>query len=122
VDPLKYQQQPVVKSESKELMTIKLRYKEPKGSTSELISKTVPESDLKQPYAYSRTSAESENFRFASAVAEFGLLLRNSQYKGSASYDQVLEQANQARGNDPWGYRGEFVGLVEKAKSLNSGE
>ena len=118
VDPLRYQLPTVVKP-SNDLMTVKLRYKEPKGFTSQLITKTVSESEIKQAYFYNRIPAVSENFRFASAVAEFGLLLRNSQYKGNASYDHVLEQANQARGNDVWGYRSEFIGLIERAKSLN---
>jgi Ca-activated chloride channel family protein len=57
--------------------------------------------------------------RFASAVAGFALLLRNSDHKGAISFDQVLTLARSARGNDPWGYRGEFIGLVEAARTLS---
>jgi len=116
VDPLKYQQ-PVAIKPSGDLMTIKLRYKEPKGFTSQLITETISRAEMQDLYYSKRVP--SENFRFASAVAEFGLLLRNSQYRGNASYDHVIAQANQARGSDPWGYRAEFIGLVEKARSLN---
>jgi Ca-activated chloride channel family protein len=60
----------------------------------------------------------SEDFRFASAVAEFGLLLRDSPYKGSASFDAVIERASGAIGTDPNGHRKEFVELVRRAKGL----
>lgn len=115
VDPLKYQQ-PTIRP-SGDLMTVKLRYKEPKGFTSQLITKAVKPID--GPRVYLRIPSMSENLRFASAVAEFGLLLRNSQYKGRASYDHVLEQANQARSRDIGNYRADFIGLVERAKSLS---
>jgi Ca-activated chloride channel family protein len=57
--------------------------------------------------------------RFASAVAGFALLLRNSENKGVVTYDQVLTMARSARGDDPSGYRGEFIGLVEAARTLS---
>jgi len=63
-------------------------------------------------------ASESENFKLASAVAEFGLLLRNSKYKGSANYEQTLTRARAAAKNDPGGYRTELVGLIEKAGKL----
>jgi Ca-activated chloride channel family protein len=60
----------------------------------------------------------SEDMRFASAVAAFALLLRDSDHRGRASFDQVLALARGARGEDEEGYRGEFIGLVETARSL----
>ena len=60
----------------------------------------------------------SDDFRFAAAVTEFGLLLRDSEYKAKASYDQVLELAKNAFGRDEEGYRKEFVRLVESAKLM----
>ena len=63
----------------------------------------------------------SENFRFAAAVAQFGLLLRDSEYKGRASYAGVLALAEKARGQDPEGYRVEFINLVKSAQLLSSG-
>jgi Ca-activated chloride channel family protein len=93
---------------SSELLTVRLRYKDPKGSTSKLLEAPVTD----------RTGAASEDMRFASAVAEFALLLRDSEHKGQASWEQVLSLARGARGEDEQGYRGEFVGLVETARTL----
>jgi Ca-activated chloride channel homolog len=93
---------------SRELLTVRLRYKDPKGSTSKLVETAVND----------RTSGASEDLRFASAVAEFAMLLRDSENKGQASWGQVLSLARGARGDDDQGYRGEFIGLVETARSL----
>ena len=65
-------------------------------------------------------AACSENLRFASAVAEFGLLLRNSEYKGQASYRQIIARAKSAFGKDEEGYRSEFVRLVKTAETLDN--
>lgn len=96
-------------SKSTELLTVRLRYKDPKGTRSRLLSTPVTER---------RAAAASEDMRFASAVAAFALLLRDSDHKGAASFDQVLTLARGARGDDPLGYRGEFIGLVEAARTL----
>ena len=61
----------------------------------------------------------SEDLRFASAVAAFALVLRNSDNKGAANYDMVLALARDARGEDPEGYRGEFISMVERARTLS---
>jgi len=113
-DKLKYQTSEVASSatQSNELCTIKLRYKAPDGEVSKLIERTVPA----QPVALEKASP---TFRFAAAVAEFGLLLRNSEHKGQASYQQVLELATEAKGNDEEGYRAEFIGLVKQAKLIS---
>jgi Ca-activated chloride channel family protein len=60
----------------------------------------------------------SENFRFAAAVAAFGMLLRDSKYKGNINFNYVHELANKAIGKDEEGYRKEFVTLIEKAAKL----
>jgi Ca-activated chloride channel family protein len=111
VDPLKYQQPRDVSdaASSDELMTVKLRYKEPDGDESRLVSVPVVEPAEREP---------SQEQRFAAAVAGFGMLLRDSPHKGSLSYDMVLELARSGRGSDPEGYRSEFVRLVELAKVL----
>jgi len=113
-DKLKYQTSEVASSaaQSNELCTIKLRYKAPDGKVSKLIERTVPA----QPVALEKASP---TFRFAAAVAEFGLLLRNSEHKGKANYQQVLELADGAKGNDEEGYRAEFIGLVKQAKLIS---
>jgi Ca-activated chloride channel homolog len=115
VDDLKYQQ-PVKPSEmtnSNELMTVKLRYKEPTQNESKLVSVSLAD-------AKARLGAASDNFRFASAVAAFGMLLRDSKYKADASYHKVLELARSAAGADPQGYRSEFIQLVETARLLST--
>jgi Ca-activated chloride channel family protein len=58
--------------------------------------------------------------RFASAVAAFAMLLRDSEHKGSVTFDQVIDMARGARGSDPEGYRGEFIGMVQAAKTLRA--
>ena len=113
VDDLKYQDKPEPNeaSDSNELLTLKLRYKEPDGEASTLIS--FPIEDNTQ-----RFGEASDDFQFAASVASFGMLLRGSKFVGNATYDSVLETARESAGEDPWGYRKEFVGLVERAKEL----
>jgi len=96
---------------SEDLFTLKLRYKAPDGETSQLLSVPVPD-------AYSPVEGATEDFRFAAGVAAFGLLLRGSPYKGSATYDLALQLAQAGKGADAHGYRAEFVTLVQKAKNL----
>ena len=113
VDPLKYQfnNGEIADESSPEIMTIKLRYKEPAGETSKLIQHPVIDSHL--PLA-----STSENFRFSASVAEFGMLLRNSEYKQQSSFSHVVSLAKAAKGKDDNGYRSEFVRLVESATSM----
>lgn len=107
VDSLKYQQSIVSEDafKSNELMTVKLRYKPPQEDVSKLLSFPVTNADI----ALEKTS---DNFRFSAAVAEFGMLLRNSDFKGDASYDEVIEIARSAKGSDDEGYRAEMIKLV----------
>jgi len=109
VDELKYQKQTVV--ESNELMTVKLRYKNPDEDKSKLITNAIKTYDIR--------ATASDDFAFATSVVEFGLMLRNSAYKGSASYQQTLNRARASQGKDEFGYRAEFIGLVEKAQSID---
>ncbi|WP_428262382.1 YfbK domain-containing protein [Haliangium sp.] len=112
VDALKYQRTaPSAAAASDELLTVKLRYKRPDGHKSTLLSHVVRDTDV--PLA--RTS---DDFRFATAVAELGLLLRNSEHKGTASYQAVLARAETALGADREGYRKEFLSLARKAMLL----
>ena len=94
-----------------ELMTVKLRYKQPDANESRLLTTGVLDKNNSIENA-------SENLRFASAVAEFGLLLRDSRYKGSANFAGVKARANSALHNDLRGYRGEFLELINKARQL----
>jgi Ca-activated chloride channel family protein len=113
VDALKYQTATVhdAASASPELLTLKLRYKEPDDEMSRLL--TQPVLDATTPIA-----AASENLRFAAAVAELGLLLRESPHKGEASYDQVAKMASHALGGDSEGDRAGFVLMVHAASRL----
>ena len=117
IDPLVYQDEarPLsTAAASGELMTVKIRYKQPSGDKSDLLSFTVKGDD--RPL-----DKTTDDFRFAAAVAEFGLLLRNSPNKGDASYDEVTTLARKSLGADNEGHRAEFVGLVEAAARLDRG-
>ncbi len=113
VDELKYQApaQTTAVAGGNEIMTIKLRYKQPDKEESRLITHTVANSTID----WSNTS---DNFRFSAAVAEFGMLLRSSAYSQRASFTQLLTLAKSARGKDENGYRAEFIQLVGAASSL----
>jgi Ca-activated chloride channel homolog len=112
-DAFKYQKHDASEvGKTDEMLTIKIRYKSPDSERSNLFDIAV--SNASKPIA-----ACSENMRFASAVAEFGLLLRNSEFKGSAAYDHVINRAKGAFGKDEEGYRSEFVRLVKTAASLD---
>jgi len=101
----------VAAAQSGELMTVKLRYKEPDGDTSKLIEVVARDGG-------SVFDDMSDDFVFGASVASFGMLLRGSQYSGDFTFDAVRETASTALGEDPFGYRTEFVALVEKANAL----
>ncbi len=115
VDPLKYQtpMSTTDVAQSGELLTLKLRYKQPDGQTSQLLEFPVRDGDK----AYSQAS---QDFKFAAAVASFGMILRQSPYQGNGTLDAVLELAEEGKGSDPHGYRGEFLELVKRAGALTS--
>ncbi|MEH2088145.1 vWA domain-containing protein [Nostoc sp.] len=114
IDPLRYQRSGETASDAagNELMQVKLRYKSPQDSTSQLITQTIQDDDLRTD------QIPSTNLRFAAAVATFGMVLRDSEYKGDASYDLVMKLATQGKGEDQEGYRGEFIRLVEQSRGL----
>ena len=118
VDSLKYQKNIVPLSKSSqtdEILTVKFRYKQPDGDVSKLIEHPV----LDKQIAIAKTS---DNFRFAASVAQFGMLLRNSEFKSTSSFDNVLSLARKAKGSDEEGYRSEFIHLVESAEMLAKGK
>lgn len=112
VDPLKYQK-PEAKpaNNSSEVMTVKFRYKDPQSDVSkmELVTVTDKTTDINKT---------SDDFRFAASVVEYGLLLRDSQFKQNASFDHLITMAKTAKGKDDDGYRAEFIRLAENAKNL----
>ena len=98
---------------SNELMTVKLRYKQPEGDKSDLLE--VPVTDKEKKLADSE-----KDFQFAASVAGFGMLLRGSQHAGELTWDMVREMALSGKGEDKLGYRGEFLQLIDKASSVVS--
>jgi Ca-activated chloride channel family protein len=112
IDPLKYQTTKVAAA-SPDLLTLKLRYKEPEGDNSNLSIYTVHDSNAD-------VTAASNNLRFASAVAELGMLLRDSKFKGDATYDEVRTLAQKSLGRDFEGYRHDFLTMIGDAQNLSS--
>ena len=98
---------------SGELLTLKMRFKEPEGDTSRKLEWPVTD-------AGASFSDATDDFRFAAAVASFGLELRRSEYRGTASLDTTAEIAQSSLGRDESGYRTEFIELVRRAKELAS--
>ncbi|MEI8011789.1 MAG: von Willebrand factor type A domain-containing protein [Candidatus Omnitrophota bacterium] len=115
VDELKYSRtQP---SFGEEVLTVKLRYKEPDGNVSKLITKPVGKGWLQME--------PSGDFAWAAAVAEFGMLVKDSASRSKASFDHVLKATKSAKGDDRSGQRQEFIDMVETAQNLvpeNSGQ
>lgn len=109
IDDLTYQESKI--KASGDVATVKLRYKEPEGAESRLLAKTLTQEQAAQN--------PSGNLLWASAAAEFGMLLRGSEFKGSASYREVLNRSQTAKGQDPSGHRAEFIELVQKAQKLD---
>jgi Ca-activated chloride channel family protein len=116
IDPLKYQQtgsnDKREQSYSGEYLTIKLRYKTPDGNKSKLFEKPVMNyvNDLEEA---------SDNLRFAAAVSEFGMILRNSEFKGNATLESASKLAKSGRGEDEDGYRSELIRLINTVKGMN---
>jgi Ca-activated chloride channel family protein len=118
VDPLRYgrvAEQPAGALPA-ELAHVRLRYKAPDGDTSRLIEHPVRRAELR-PLA-DLPASRSRDLRFAAAVAAFGQKLRGGDYLGQFGYGDIARLAAGARGDDPEGYRGEFISLVKLADSL----
>jgi Ca-activated chloride channel family protein len=106
---LKRDKSVIIKSE--ELAFMKIRYKEPKESKSQLLQFPIANTVVNEP---------SENFGFSASVAGFGLLLRGSEFIDDAfDYEQVLEMAKKYKGDDEEGYRSEFIQLVKLAEEID---
>ena len=114
IDALKYQSNTSLNTpqllSSKEMLTVKLRYKMPDEKQSRRIEKSLIDKG---------GDNVSDDFRFASAVAMFGQLLRDSDFKGNASFEKVVETARKGLGDDREGYRHEFIRLAETAGNLS---
>jgi len=123
VDPLKYQASgtvPPVTAQvdpkaSQEMVTVKLRHKKPDGETSELTERSFVDNG-------SRFENAAPDLKFAAAVAEFGMILRDSQFKGKGTIGAVIEWALEGKGRDTAGYRAGFIELARKTQALKARE
>ena len=110
VDALRYQRDPRTEAtDNEELLFVKLRYKEPDGDVSKLVTRKVEEV----------TTATSDDFRFSAAVAAWGMLLRGSEHCDGFTLADVARMARGALGDDPNGYRGDFLRLLDTARSMD---
>ena len=97
------------------MVTVKLRYKKPDGDTSELTERSFVDNGSKFENA-------APDLKFAAAVAEFGMILRDSQYKGKGTIGAVIEWAQEGKGRDTAGYRAGFIELARKTQALKTRE
>ncbi|MBO0698585.1 MAG: VWA domain-containing protein [Zavarzinella sp.] len=111
-EPLKYQTKPELTGAARtgEWLTVRMRYKHPETEKASEVSSVLPATGL--------AKEASADFQFAAAVAAFGMVLRDSGFRGDADYDKVMAWAKPAVGKDPGGHRAEFVRLVERAKDV----
>lgn len=114
VDPLRYQVQNEKKEKiySDEALNIKIRYKIPGKNTSNLFEQHIGDDQ-------SKIESSSENIRFAAAVAEFGMILRDSEFRGTSTFESALNLAKISRGWDDDGYRAELIRLISSVRELN---
>ena len=108
VDPLKYSAQ--ITTNSDDFMTVKIRYKAPDGDDSILMEQVVGCDAIYEEI--------SENFMFASAVAEFGLIVTDSYYKANSSLSAIINRAGDGMGDDVYGLRAEFLDLVRAYRDI----
>ena len=115
IEPLRYGDRESMgkMDRSEELAHLRLRYKRPEEDQSQLLEVAIDRDDVKK-----RLADTSENYRFASAVAAFGQLLRGGDYIDDLDTESLANLANGARGDDRFGYRGEFIGLLRTAAAL----
>jgi len=116
MDPLRYSRPADgEKSHNDEIAMLRLRYKQPSSTTSKLIERPLLITEINN-----KADQTSDRFRFSASVAGFGQLLRGGKFTADYDYDDVLDLARNARGKDAYGYRGEFISLVNLAKSLQT--
>ena len=111
-DGLRYQKQ-VKEGFANELAFLKIRYKDPVVKDAKSVEESTP-----IPFTLTDFSQTDDDYRFAAAVAEWGMILRNSKYKAKSSYKQVIDLAKNATGKDEEGYRKEFIRLVELSEKI----
>jgi len=115
MDPLRYGLTKTASGHNSELALLRLRYKAADGGASTLVEQPIRIKNMLADLA-----STSDRYRFSAAVAAFGQVLRGGKWLGQFDYDQIIELARKSRGEDAFGYRGEFLGLVSLAKSLSA--
>ena len=115
MDALRYQSEQQEVANASEIAFLKLRYKAPESERSQLLEWAIARDEMQ-----TEVSDTSTDFQFAAAVAAFGQMLRGGEHLADFSYEDILDLARTARGNDPFGYRGEFLSLVSLADSLTT--
>jgi Ca-activated chloride channel family protein len=113
LDGSRYQPEQGTRAKTSELALVRVRYKAPDSETSSLLEQPVRKAEIVRALGEA-----SGDYRFAAAVAGLGQILRGGKYTGDFSYPEVLTLARGARGDDPFGYRGEFLQLTNLASSL----
>lgn len=111
-DDLKYQKNSPSSNYAHEMLTVKLRYKEPDGNKSKLLQQAVLDK------YQDKLSKTSDNFRFSASVAMLGMLLRQSDFVQESSFEQTIALAEGAKGKDKEGYRAEYIKLVKSAQLM----
>ena len=119
IAPLRYRRDETASNDGPEgeLAFLKIRYKLPGGDTSDLIERAITSDDV-----HETVSAAPDDVRFAVAVAAFGQVLRGGIHTGDYGYADVIALARDARGDDPYGYRAEFISLVRLAETASAME
>ena len=115
IEPLRYGKPVQAEGPKDELAHLRIRYKSPDSDSSQLLAWPLRQQDMQQSLA-----STSNSFRFSAAVAGFGQILRGGKYLDGFGYEDVLALARKSRGDDPFGYRGEFLKLVALAGSLST--
>ncbi|MCL1973029.1 MAG: von Willebrand factor type A domain-containing protein [Endomicrobia bacterium] len=111
IESLKYTKV-AASSDNGDVLTLKLRYKDPDSDTSKLMEKQLKQKD------YVPFSKTSDDMRFAVSVAQFGQIVKDSQYKGNMTIDEVISTAKKAKGADDDGYRADFIKMLEMYKMI----
>jgi Ca-activated chloride channel family protein len=114
IDPLRYQPERLPAEQNGEIALLRLRYKQPDTDTSQLLEWVISDTEINHDLA-----GASDDFRFSAAVAAFAQQLRGGEDTGEFTFEQIRQLAGKARGDDPFGYRGEFLSLVNLAQSLS---
>ncbi|MEQ1882071.1 MAG: VWA domain-containing protein [Burkholderiales bacterium] len=116
IDPLRYQSNAPASGDSGELALLRLRHKAPESDESELMEAPILEKTIRP------LNSASTEFRFAVAVAAFGQELKGGKYLGKFGFGEIQQLARQARAEDKFGYRAEFLKLVATAERLTAGQ